>query len=69
MPEFICKRCGCVDNTACGDFWTQFMKTKDPHECLCTECSTGTWHGKFLKAIPGEDEESIKKYWEKLERR
>lgn len=47
MPLFRCSKCGCVENTALSEFWVQrdFEKA-DP---VCSECRTGTWHGKFPK--------------------
>lgn len=45
MPLFMCSKCGGVDNTALGDFWS---RRKEP---LCAECSprTGEWHGRWPK--------------------
>lgn len=42
MSLFVCDRCGCVENTALGDYWGCAEK-------VCSECSTGTWHGRFPK--------------------
>lgn len=47
MPLFNCSKCNCVENTACGDYW---MRKDDDEPVLCSECSTGTWHGEFPKA-------------------
>lgn len=43
MPLFRCTGCGCVENTAVGDFWNNRSAPK------CSECSTGKWHGRFEK--------------------
>jgi len=43
MPLYRCIKCGCVENTATGDYWT---KIDAP---FCSECSTGEWHGRFPK--------------------
>ena len=43
MPCFICSKCGCIENTAAGDYWTRREKP------LCSECSYGKWHGLFPK--------------------
>ena len=43
MPLFKCCKCGCVENTTLGDFWTNQI------EPICSECETGKWHGRFLK--------------------
>jgi len=47
VPLFKCEDCGCVENTATGAFWGREKK-------LCSECSTGTWHGIFPKKTPEE---------------
>lgn len=46
MSLFICSKCGCVENTATGDYWNR------PDEPLCSECSRGKWHNRFEKFIP-----------------
>jgi len=52
MSLFKCSQCGCIKNTAVGDYWVKVYKEKkDP---LCSECSTGEWHGLFLKETPEE---------------
>jgi hypothetical protein len=43
MPLFKCRNCGCVENTAVGNFWN----SRD--HPTCSECHTGTWHGRFPK--------------------
>lgn len=43
MPLFKCSKCGGIENTALGDFWST------PEKPLCSECSTGIWHGRFEK--------------------
>jgi hypothetical protein len=40
MPLFVCERCETIENTALGRFWLAKKK-------LCSECRSGTWHGKF----------------------
>ena len=42
MPLFVCEKCGCVENTALGNYWLA-------KERLCGECYTGSWHGRFPK--------------------
>jgi len=42
MPLYKCDECGCVENTATGSYWGEKDK-------LCSECSTGEWHGIFEK--------------------
>lgn len=59
MPMFTCDKCGCEENTALGYYWPAVVN-KEPR--LCSECHTGTWHGKFPKAVKPEtaDAEAIK---------
>jgi len=49
MGLYMCEECGCVENTALGNFWIKSL-TKDK-KALCTECdpSVGRWHGRFPK--------------------
>jgi len=67
MPLFVCEKCGCVDNTACGGtFWIVLHK-KD-NKVLCCEChfGPGKWHNRFPKKIATQSEiKQIKKYWKK----
>jgi hypothetical protein len=46
MPLFACDKCNTVENTALGDYWVHAGKDEP---VLCSECSTGTWHGRFPK--------------------
>lgn len=48
MPLFKCSKCGCVENTACGDYWVNAGRGKP---VICSECSPliGKWHGRFPK--------------------
>ena len=48
MPLFKCFECGCVENTALGEYYDMLGKP------LCSECSTGAWHGRFPKRTPME---------------
>ena len=71
MPLFICDKCGCIENTALGHFWSKdygYFGEELRGKALCSECmpttysdgSTarkgGAWHGKFEKSFPTEDE-------------
>lgn len=49
MPLYNCSRCGAIENTALGAYWYNRSKGEP---VLCSECDTGTWHGKFPKVIP-----------------
>ena len=52
MPLFECSECGCVENTALGEYWYRHQIEKLPP--LCSECETGKWHGQFEKQYPHE---------------
>jgi len=54
MPLFRCTKCGCVENTACCDYWYQTIHLGNP--ALCSECETGKWHGRFAKHKPTDAE-------------
>jgi len=49
MPLFICQKCNCIENTACGHYWTKDMvpcwrdSTLDGL-ALCSECSPSVFH-------------------------
>jgi hypothetical protein len=47
MPLFRCAKCGCVENTALGNYWWNTQHEGKP--AWCSECDTGTWHGRFPK--------------------
>ena len=50
MPNFICNKCGCIDNTACdGTYWITRLSAKlfkdpwfDTHP-VCSECNTAEY--------------------------
>lgn len=48
MPLFACRKCGCVENTACTNYWYDVAHNKP---ALCSECDPeiGQWHGEFVK--------------------
>lgn len=49
MPLYRCSKCGCVENTALGNYW---IDQRDRKPALCSECNPaiGKWHGEFEKA-------------------
>lgn len=48
MPLFPCRQCECIENTACaGSYW---YNRHHGLPLLCSECNSGTWHGKFPKS-------------------
>jgi hypothetical protein len=64
VSTYICEKCGCIDNTALGFYWTKNSKSMWPEEvvgkALCCECGPthykdggltefGTWHNRFRK--------------------
>jgi len=46
MPLFECSKCGCVENTALGEYWSSRYDRVAP---TCSECANGEWHGRFEK--------------------
>lgn len=64
MPLFMCRVCGCVENTALGNYWSAgdraIWKDEDVGKPTCSECAPkfyedgtpteyGKWHGRFPK--------------------
>lgn len=63
MSLYMCEKCGCVENTALGFYWSrdQPMWPEDVRgKALCSECGPttfsngdptdlGVWHGRFEK--------------------
>jgi hypothetical protein len=48
MSLFMCTACGCVENTACCNYWGRRV---DKQPLLCSECDPDIhkWHGRFTK--------------------
>jgi hypothetical protein len=50
---FRCDKCGCIENTACSNYWEQKFPFEggDEKPKLCSECDPeiGQWHGSFTK--------------------
>jgi hypothetical protein len=48
MSLYMCTKCGCVENTACANYWSA---KSDGLPLECSECdrSIGKWHGRFPK--------------------
>lgn len=46
MSAFPCRECGCVENTACCNYWSL---RSDGKPLLCSACDPeiGQWHGQF----------------------
>jgi hypothetical protein len=51
MSLFACEQCGCVENTACCNYWSRQME-KQPLLCSEGDPEIGEWHGEFPKRIP-----------------
>ena len=55
MSVYRCSQCGCMENTACSNYWSQrHPMTQDgekinPLSILCTQCDPEfkKWHGMF----------------------
>lgn len=56
MPLFKCPRCGCIENTALGEYQFEDIVEGDDGIIpeICSECATGKWHGEFPKKTPEE---------------
>lgn len=48
MPLYRCEQCGCIENTACSNYW---MRKTRKQPLICSECDPeiGKWHGLFPK--------------------
>jgi hypothetical protein len=48
MSLFMCRQCGCIENTACCHYWGD---TADGDPPVCSECDPyiGKWHNRFPK--------------------
>jgi len=48
MSLYCCETCGCIENTACANYWSRRI---DKLPLLCSECdpNIGKWHGRFEK--------------------
>lgn len=67
MSLYQCEKCGCIENTALGFYWSRHDEAfrerlgEDFGKALCSECMPcigngifkegGKWHGKFEKEI------------------
>lgn len=50
MPLFVCDKCECTDNTACGGTWhtrhsDKIWADEDVGKVLCAECAPATYRG------------------------
>jgi hypothetical protein len=50
MSLFLCTECGCIENTACCNYWVR----KDKAKPICSACDPdiGRWHGRFERRVP-----------------
>jgi hypothetical protein len=48
MSLFMCMACGCVENTACCNYWGRRLNTEP---IVCSECDPDIkqWHDRFPK--------------------
>lgn len=46
MSVYICEKCGCIENTGLGGYWSN-VRNNEPR--MCSECNKGEWHGEFEK--------------------
>ena len=72
MGIFICDKCNSLENSKFVNVdrvesgthpCLSYYKMVSINHYLCSECNTGTWHGKFMKRQPniGEALRYIKK--------
>lgn len=47
MPIFMCRECGCVENTACSNYWSHTTIESKPAVCSACDPEIGQWHGRF----------------------
>ena len=52
MPIFRCEECGCIENTACCNYW---MRKNEGEPLVCSRCDPviGEWHGRFSQRSAG----------------
>ena len=46
MPLFVCDKCGCVENTALGRYWSKdedYWDDGNRGQALCSECAPTTY--------------------------
>lgn len=48
MSLFACRECGCVENTACCDYWSR-AAAEQPVLCSACDPDIGAWHGRFVR--------------------
>lgn len=48
MPLFVCEKCGAIENTALGYYWSARLQNMPR---MCSECAPmiGKWHNRFPK--------------------
>lgn len=77
MPTYICEKCGCIDNTACGgNYWlVQCMRHKNysnpffkddyaNKHVLCTECTPSEFYDGSANPNGGKWHNKFpKKHW------
>lgn len=49
MALFRCSQCGCVENTACCNYWVDVHYMDRPPLCSACDPALGRWHGRFAR--------------------
>lgn len=49
MPIFPCRECGCIENTACSNYWSRIQLENKPALCSACDPDIGQWHGEFAR--------------------
>lgn len=73
MPNFICCKCGCIDNTACGGtYWITRLGGKlftdpwfDTHP-VCSECNTAEYSDGSGKGLGEWHGHFPKRHWSEI---
>lgn len=47
MPRFRCSQCGCVEHTACSNYWADVHYLDQLPRCSACDPTLGRWHGRF----------------------
>lgn len=49
MPIFACRECGCIENTACCNYWWRTQMENKTALCSACDPKIGKWHGEFTR--------------------
>ena len=49
MPLFACRACGCIENTALSNYWSDVQLEEKPPLCSACDPDINEWHGEFSR--------------------